>query len=343
MRTKKNTVFSLILILSVILPLATGVRAANSTPETGAEIEIEVVRNHTVISVVDRTQHTRVQVAREPFATLPVPMFEKFVALSPDGRQVVYATADDLMMRNTHLWLVNVQGASRRLLATFPEDFWVAPLVWSPDSRRLAFVRVGTGGQLELWTLDTYTGMQNMALTSPSLHPESFYAAVSNPIRWSSDGLHLDCDAPEVALPQATLPCSVPLLAQNDPRWRDEVMQTCDKTIGEAGCALTSAAMVFNYYGASTDPPTLNTCLGDYACPLYWQIAADNCSHGQATWQGVPTFSWERLEQELANGRPPLLRMVKDYSHYVVVISGSGSDPANYTVQDPWDAQVVVE
>jgi hypothetical protein len=330
----------LILLLSLIPLLARSATAAGPPPEPCRVVEIEVVGEHTAISVVDRIHHTRAQVAREPFAVMPAPMFEKFVALSPDGRQVAYVTADDLMMRNARLWLVDADGANRRLLATFPRDFWVAPLAWAPDSRRLAFVRVGQDDGLELWALDTRTGAQSLVLADSPLRPQLFYGPVSDPVRWSADGLRLvDVDS-STASSSATLPCSVPLFAQNDPRWRDEVMQTCGLTIGQAGCALTSAAMAFNYYGASTDPPTFNTCLGDHACPLYWIVAADKCSDGRVTWMGGPDFSWSLLEQELTAGRPPLLAMHKESSHYVVVVSGSGSDPAGYTVHDPWDAQV---
>ena len=340
MKHRAGSVCGLILFLLAIPLLTTGLMAAGLPPETGREIEIEVVGEHTVISVVDHTHHTRVQVAREPFAVMPSPMFEKFVALSPDGRRVAYVTADDLMMRNARLWLVDAEGTNRRPLMTFPRDFWVAPLVWAPDSQRLAFVRVGPGDRLELWTLDTRTGVQSLAIADSSLRPELFYGSLYNPVSWSADGLRLAHADSSAASPQATLPCPISLFAQNDPRWRDDVMQTCGETIGDAGCALTSVAMALHYYGTSTDPPTLNTCLGDRACPLYWSIAAEDCSEGRATWLGWPDFSWSRLEQELAIGHPPVLGMQRDRSHYVVVVSGSGSDPADYTVHDPWDAQV---
>ena len=340
MRCKRPIVRTLILVFQLVPLLTTGVTAAGLPPETRREIEIQVVGDYTVVSVVDQLHHTRVQVAQERFAVMPLPMFETFVALSPDGQRVAYVTADDLMMRDARLWLVDADGTNHRLLATFPQDFWVAPLVWAPDSRHLAFVRVGPDKSLALWTLDTQTGAQGLALTDAPLQPETFYGSPSTPVDWTANGprlIHAELDGTAL---QATLPCSVPLFAQNDPRWQDEVMQTCGLTIGEAGCALTSAAMAFNYYGASTDPSTLNTCLGDHACPLYWAIAADTCSDGQTTWLGRPEFSWSRLEEELSAGRPPLLWMEKDYSHYVVVVSGGGSDPAGYTVHDPWDAQV---
>ena len=336
----KGMARGLMLFLLTILLLVTGVTAAGLPPEHARAVEIEVVAGQTVVWVVDHADHTRVQVAQERFAVMPAPMFEKFVALSPDGQQVAYVTADDLMMSNARLWVVDVESTQRRLLAVFRHDFWVAPLVWDPDGRYLAFIRVGRGDTLELWTLDAHTGGQRLVSSVVLLRPERFYGFAPNLVRWSAEGPYLAQADFGVASPQAELPCSVPLFAQNDPRWRDNVMQTCDMTIGQAGCALTSSAMAFNYYGATTDPPALNTCLGDYACPLYWSIAAGTCSQGRATWLGRYDFNWNRLEQELAAGRPPLLGMEKDYSHYVLVVAGSGSDPAGYTVHDPWDARV---
>lgn len=336
----KNRMCNPPLTLFLVSLLMIGSTAATLPSDGVRRVEVEVEGKYTVVSVVDSTRHTRVQVVRQPFATMPVPMFEKFVTLSPDGRLVAYVTADDLMMHNARLWLVDAEGTTRRLLATFPRDFWVAPLVWAPDGQHLAFVRVGLDEGSQLWTLDIRTGVQRLALANGPLRPELFYGSRPNPIRWSGETPSVVQTDLGTASTQTALPCSVPLFAQNDPRWRDDVMQTCGTTIGEEGCALTSAAMAFNYYGASTDPPSLNTCLGDHACPIYWGIAADDCSEGRATWLGWLGFDWERLEQELEAGRPPLLGMQKDYPHYVIVVSGSGSDPADYTVHDPWDARV---
>jgi len=84
---------------------------------------------------------------------------------------------------------------------------------------------------------------------------------------------------------------NVPLYSQNDPRWKNSVMQTCGRTVGQAGCALTSAAMVFKYYGGSKNPGQLNTCMGSFACPFYWGSGASHCSNGSSTYVGKYGFS----------------------------------------------------
>jgi len=116
-------------------------------------------------------------------------------------------------------------------------------------------------------------------------------------------------------------------------------MQTCGQTIGQAGCALTSTAMVFKYYGAANkNPGQLNTCLGNYACPIYWGTAASSCSENKASWIGSWSFSYSKLQSMLSADRPPIVKLAKGGStHFVVVTSGSGTSPSNYSINDPWD------
>jgi len=98
----------------------------------------------------------------------------------------------------------------------------------------------------------------------------------------------------------------VPMYNQCDSGWGSDDMETCDKTICQAGCALTSTAMVFKYYGCNTDPGTLNTCLGNSACPIYWGTAATSCSCGKASFVGKYTYSVSLLVSALEDGRPRL-------------------------------------
>lgn len=60
----------------------------------------------------------------------------------------------------------------------------------------------------------------------------------------------------------------VPFYNQNDPLWEGEIMQTCGKPIGEQGCTITCLAMITKYFTDSGDPSTVNTALGNGACPL---------------------------------------------------------------------------
>jgi hypothetical protein len=116
-------------------------------------------------------------------------------------------------------------------------------------------------------------------------------------------------------------------------------------TIGACGCTLTSSAMVFSYYGAHLNPTTLSDCMGKSACPFFLGTGA-SCTNGKATYIGKNKFdSYELLDQELnQHHRPVILGMCKKGTcnaqnpdtHWVVVVSGQGSDPANYLIHDPW-------
>ena len=65
--------------------------------------------------------------------------------------------------------------------------------------------------------------------------------------------------------------CQVPFFWQQNKDWSDIVMGDCGK-IEKEGCALTSAAMVFNTYGANTDPGQLTNCVKQNynACWVPW-------------------------------------------------------------------------
>jgi len=54
---------------------------------------------------------------------------------------------------------------------------------------------------------------------------------------------------------------SVPAFAQDDPRWSDVRLGPSTDTLGDEGCAVTSAAMVATFYGIKTDPRQLNAFL----------------------------------------------------------------------------------
>lgn len=134
----------------------------------------------------------------------------------------------------------------------------------------------------------------------------------------------------------------VPYFAQGNPNWGGQVMRSCGLQIAGYGCALTSLSMLFAYYGASHDPKTLNTCLGNAACHLQWSSpVVRSCSGNKIAWVGWPALSgsaavYARLEQELKT-RPVILelRNPRGYLHFVVALKGSGTNPANYVVHDP--------
>lgn len=316
----------------------------------------------------------RTLVADEPYERLILPQFAALARLSPDGGTVAYVIADDESLANAELWLVGSDGGDPRLLATFPDELWVMPPAWAPDGSALALTvvdRNGTAGDLLLAVVQAEDGEQRR-LRVPGLRPEVHYHAPIDVVAWTARGLQVRdavaapgrmlvqtvdpgtgaitsearaLTSAEIAaqLDTYALPCAVPPYGQTDPRWADDIMRICDLSIGEAGCALTSAAMVFGYYGDTRNPAQLNACLGDYACPIYWQTAANQCSSGLARYLDYPPFDWATIESTLAAGRPIIVRFARvsnpDWTHFVPIIGGAGTSPDGYTILDSWDGR----
>jgi len=130
----------------------------------------------------------------------------------------------------------------------------------------------------------------------------------------------------------------IPALSQRNPGWANEVMQTCGQTIGNAGCLLTSATMVFQFYGSSKNPKQVNACMGNKACPWYFAEGADNCSENKAAFLGLYNSTYDNFIWALSRGYPPILEVG---GHWVVIygVSGSGTQDSHYYIVDPWDGQ----
>jgi photosystem II stability/assembly factor-like uncharacterized protein len=181
-----------------------------------------------------------------------------------------------------------------------------------------------------------WDGSKWKQVSSPTAHYLSSVSMISSTDGWAvGDG--------GVILHYVGTQSSCTYFSQRDSRWIDHPLRTngqcfvsCN-TIGKCGCTLTSTAMLFKKYGADLTPPTFSDCMGNNACPFSWGSAA-NCSGGKASWVGRYGFSWDKLQTELStNQRPVILGMNKGgNTHWVLVTSGSGNNPANYIIQDPW-------
>ncbi|EOD00636.1 C39 family peptidase [Caldisalinibacter kiritimatiensis] len=145
---------------------------------------------------------------------------------------------------------------------------------------------------------------------------------------------------------QSVLNISLPVLAfdQHDPEWKDDIMETDGLSIDHYGCALTSVAMVFRYFGINTDPGKLNEDLGDYACPIHWYRAAELGSDGKAelvTFKEYPSDSdvINATVAALQDDNPVIVGFKKpdDGTHFVLVKSviGDGLSWDDYGVIDP--------
>jgi hypothetical protein len=135
----------------------------------------------------------------------------------------------------------------------------------------------------------------------------------------------------------------VPSFRQGDPRWHDDALGKTNYTMGESGCAVTSAAMVLKSYGIDTDPKRLNDYLsghGGYVGDGYlvWERAAD-LGKGtiQKAYEDLPSY-W-RIDWQLIEGNPVIVRIhfPNGRTHFVVIAGKRGFD---YLIRDPgagWD------
>jgi hypothetical protein len=131
----------------------------------------------------------------------------------------------------------------------------------------------------------------------------------------------------------------VPVFTQDDPRWTFELLGPTDETVGQAGCAITSAAMVLSAYGVDTDPHQLNQYLithGGYTDDgsLYWEKAAEVAPDGQVEKAYEDPPSYALIDQNLLAGNPVIVRLTlqNGRTHFVVIVGKRGW---NYLTQDP--------
>lgn len=156
-------------------------------------------------------------------------------------------------------------------------------------------------------------------------------------------------------IPECRITLNVPAYSQCGSSWRDDCLYhlpyaeqnpdlghycTCG-TMCSQGCAITSATMVFRYYGANDNPGEVNGCCGDhgcrYNCRLLWQCAADHCSDNQAGFVDYHPFRWSKLCAMLSESRPPIVNVG---GHFVVVYKSNGydlDDACDYYISDPAD------
>jgi hypothetical protein len=163
----------------------------------------------------------------------------------------------------------------------------------------------------------------------------------NQPVLAQSEGRFMQAtttQTPRLA-PEGQGDCRVINYSQNDPQWRAIQMGTRPDKIGESGCALTTTAMMFNYFKVDTDPNQLNTCLAEESNPFNWTTAATRCSNSQIQGSSPSNFSWSVLDNILSGGTPAIVGLLGGQTgiHYVVVVGGKDGIAATYRVNDPWD------
>jgi Peptidase_C39 like family len=134
------------------------------------------------------------------------------------------------------------------------------------------------------------------------------------------------------------LELTVPSFRQGDDRWRYDLLGPTQDTLGAAGCAVASAAMVLASYGFDTDPQRLNEYLkgnGGYTPEgwIYWEKAAElGHGHVRHAYEDLPSYSL--IDSNLDHRNPVIvrLRLPSGITHFVVI---AGKDGFDYLTRDP--------
>jgi hypothetical protein len=130
----------------------------------------------------------------------------------------------------------------------------------------------------------------------------------------------------------------VPAFAQDDPRWSDLRLGMSTDTLGDEGCAVTSAAMILAFYGVKTDPKMLNAFLtrtgglDDNGLIDWHQVPLIAPNHVKLVYDGVPTY--ELIDANLRSGNPVIvvIPLPDGGYHFVVIVGKEGRD---YLIRDP--------
>jgi len=124
------------------------------------------------------------------------------------------------------------------------------------------------------------------------------------------------------------------LFKQCDSRWSGNRLGTCSLTICQAGCAMSSVAMMLATKGVDTNPAALNTWLinnGGYVdgCDIIWSKAD---AYGKTTFQAIETAAESDICAGLAANHG-IIANVRGGSHWVLLTGCKGGGV--YTVNDP--------
>ena len=143
--------------------------------------------------------------------------------------------------------------------------------------------------------------------------------------------------APAPAAADQTL--GVGVIGQQESSWASAHLGASPKeSIGSAGCAVTSVAMLLAYYGVQTSPRRLNdwlTANGGYADGdlLIWTRLSDYVPN-RFRYTGWHSPEPSVINAELDAGRPVVAEVRLGRNQHFIVLAGRSGD--DYTINDPW-------
>ncbi len=268
---------------------------------------------------------------------------------SPDGKLLSYVKRGTAANTgNLELWTVGVADTEKKQVqlktpptlipGAFYGDSGNGPVCWSRDGARLIVAGIQDTNQYEV----NIQGGDFQPLPKPSPEVQPAIGLTDSKSVYSMAAATPGVIEPPLP-PLGNADCFVKTFSMNDPAWADQPIKSntdypTDK-ISTNGCAITAAAMVLDSYKATTtDPNSLNQCLGTQAAPFNW-LSLIGCSNGKLSVSERNEFSWAGLNQLLGQGQPAIVGLLGGQTgvHFVVVVSGADGIASTYRVNDPWD------
>jgi hypothetical protein len=132
---------------------------------------------------------------------------------------------------------------------------------------------------------------------------------------------------------------SIGVMGQQEGAWASSYLGTSPESIGLAGCAITSVAMMLRYYGINTDPGAFNAWLtanGGYADDdqLIWD-AVTRYTGGRVAFSGWLGPDLGTIEAELDAGRPVVAEVRIGANQHFVLLTGYTAE-GGIQMNDPW-------
>jgi len=138
---------------------------------------------------------------------------------------------------------------------------------------------------------------------------------------------------------------NVPFFSQHNAEWKSKILGCCSRYINDAGCAVSSAAMMLKYYDpqSNVNPGTLNAWLTankgySGCCDTFWPIAANYSS--KVTLETARDATLSAINPYLDNYKSVIVRVKSLVTpggyHFVVVLYRYAG---KYYILDPSDAQ----
>jgi hypothetical protein len=301
------------------------------------------------------------------------PLFATAGDVSPDGRTLLYLTADAEDYHNMTVTAVDLKTLQKHVLVQVPSDFWLQTPRWSPNSQWVAYVIQNAVTRApEVWIANLAGTQHRLVVANKVLTVRSMEGLDKRAPSWSADGKNIvfydNAYRPTTqyavsvatgALSAAVAPtpdgciggcfiCTLPSYLQTNTAWKDIVMQSGGDTIGNAGCALTSLTDLFDYYGSTVgNPGGMANCLNPwgYAEPLNWSGAQVNppngpgCDKYTTNFISSQAFGWSTLDSYLQHGHPVIVEVCQSgcsQTHFFVVVGGDGThNEQDYSINDP--------